>query len=96
MTGPQAIYTSSTTEGHDHTFAIQLTDFENPPSTGVSGETSRTLEHTHHVSVSMDELARVQAGGSVTVTTSSTLAHAHVSTFVKVSSLGRDGGLVTP
>ena len=92
--GAQATYTSSTTEGHHHTFSIQIADFENPPSGGVSGRTSTALEHTHTVSVSMEQLANVQAGQSVTITTSSTLAHTHTFTFVKVAE--RDGGFVVP
>lgn len=91
----QAIYTSSITAGHDHTFSIDFVSFVNPPTGGVSGETSTSAGHTHHVFVAMDELARVEAGGSVTVTTTSAAGHSHVFTFVKVAPPGgRDGGLV--
>lgn len=95
-TATQAIYTSSITSGHDHTFSIAFVSFANPPSGGVSGETSSAQGHTHHVFVSMDDLSRVEVGGTVTVTTTTAVGHSHVFTFVKVANPGRDGGLVSP
>jgi hypothetical protein len=92
----QAIYTSSITIGHDHTFSISFASFTNPPAGGVSGETSTSDGHTHHVFVAMEDLARVELGSSVTATTTTTAGHNHVFTFVKVANPGRDGGLVSP
>src|SRR5262249_8730905 len=46
VSGGQATYTSSFVQGHDHTFGIALTSFSNPPSGGVSGDTSNNQGHT--------------------------------------------------
>ena len=103
VSGSQAIYTSSVTQFHDHTFTIPLASFVTPPSGGVSGDTSNTSGHTHHVSISMNDLANVQAGSAVVVVTSIASGHSHVFTFVRVTAAARDGGaserdgaLVTP
>jgi hypothetical protein len=95
-TATQAIYTSSISSGHDHTFSVRFVDFSNPPAGGVSGETSLTSAHTHHVFISMEDLSSVELGNSVQVTTTTASGHSHVFTFVKVVNPGRDGGLVTP
>ena len=95
-TATQAIYTSSLTAGHDHTFSIDFVSFSNPPTGGVSGETSISSAHTHHVFVTMAQLSAVEVGGSAQVTTTTTSGHTHLFTFVKVARPGRDGGLVTP
>lgn len=103
VSGSQAIYTSSVTQFHDHTFTIPLDAFTTPPSGGVSGDTSNTSGHTHHVSISMSDLAKVQTGSAVVVVTSVTQAHSHVFTFVRLTAAPSDGGgserdgaLVTP
>ncbi|HVW27411.1 MAG TPA: hypothetical protein VHC69_18735 [Polyangiaceae bacterium] len=103
VNGSQAIYTSSVTQFHDHTFTIPLDAFTTPPSDGVSGDTSNTSDHTHHVSISMNDLAKVQAGSAVVVVTSVAKGHSHVFTFVRVTAaphdggaIERDGALVTP
>lgn len=85
LNGSQAVYTSSENQGHHHTFGIDLSAFTSPPSSGVSGDTSSDLQHTHTVSVSAADLANVESGGSVMVTTSSSSGHTHVFTFVKVA-----------
>jgi hypothetical protein len=95
VSGTQAIYSSSVSQDHFHTFGIPLTDFISPPSGGLSGDTSNDAGHTHHVSISMDEFASMQTGSSVAVTTTEVSGHTHVFTFVKLSAT-QDGGLVTP
>lgn len=85
VSGNQAVYTSSNVAVHTHTFGIDLTDFTTPPANGVSGETSENAQHTHTVSVSMADLANVETGQSVMITTSNVAGHTHVFTFVKVS-----------
>lgn len=85
VNGNQAVYTSSNVAAHTHTFGINLTDFTTPPANGVSGETSDNAQHTHTVSVSAADLASVETGQSVMITTSNVAGHTHVFTFVKVS-----------
>ncbi len=96
VSGSQAIYTSSTTQDHFHTFGIPLVDFINPPSGGVNSETSTEAGHMHNVTIAMDEFANLQAGKSVAVTTSNVSGHTHVFTFIKLSAAAQEGGLVTP
>lgn len=105
VSGSQALYSSSVAQDHFHTFGIPLIDFINAPSGGLSGDTSNAANHTHHVSISMDEFANMQNGSSVAITTSNVSGHTHVFTFVKLSTLpqvkdagvvAKDGALVTP
>ena len=81
--GAQIIYTSSTNDEHSHTFALDTSALMQPPTNGVSGNTSNNSGHTHTVSISADQLQSVNTGESVKVTTSSS-GHTHVFTFVKV------------
>jgi len=85
VSGSQAVYASSEVLAHHHTFGIELGYFTNPPSSGLSGETSEEGQHHHSVSVSMADLQSVETGNSVTVTTGTTAGHSHVFTFTKVS-----------
>jgi hypothetical protein len=96
VTGGQAVYTSSVVQAHSHTFGIDLTAFSNPPSGGVNGSTSLNQAHIHRVSISMDQLASVQVGRSVIVTTSTDSGHNHAFMFVRVAGPTGDGGLVKP
>ena len=96
VTGGQAIYTCSVVQAHTHTFGVDLTAFSNPPSGGVSGSTSTNQAHIHRVSVSMDQLAKVQMGSSVVVTTSTDSGHNHAFTFVRVAGSASDAGHATP
>jgi hypothetical protein len=84
VSGSEAVYTSSNVAAHTHTFGIELENFKEPPSNGVSGLTSDNAQHTHTVSVSASDLANVEKGSSVIVTTSSNAGHTHVFTFVRV------------
>jgi hypothetical protein len=83
--GGQSVYTSSITGGHDHTFTIDDTSFTAPPDAGVSGDTSTDSSHSHSVSVTSAQLASVETGDSVSVTTGVAGGHTHVFTFVKVA-----------
>jgi hypothetical protein len=95
VSGSQAIFTSSTAQEHFHTFGVPLTDFLNPPSGGLSGDTSVNASHSHHVTIAMSEFASMQAGSSVAITTSNVSGHTHVFTFIKLSAAAQDGGLHT-
>jgi hypothetical protein len=94
VSGSQAIFTSSLAQDHSHTFNIPITDFINPPSGGLSGDTSSSAEHTHHVSIALSEFQAMQTGSSVAITTSLVSGHTHVFTFVKLSAIPKDGGVV--
>jgi len=85
VSGSQVVYTSSTVQAHHHTFGIALMAFTQPPAEGVSGSTSTDSDHAHAVSVSSEQLANVQSGQTVTVTTSEVSGHTHIFTFIKVS-----------
>jgi hypothetical protein len=85
VNGTQAVYASSEVDAHHHTFGIDMSAFTKPPEAGVSGDTSSEAAHTHTVSVSVSDLESVESGGTVKVTTSSSVGHTHVFTFVKVS-----------
>lgn len=95
VSGSQAIYTSSVVQNHDHTFALDLADFVNPPSGGVSGDTSLNASHTHQVSIPMGELETLKSGSVVAITTTVVSGHSHTFTFIRLSP-GHDAGLVTP
>ncbi len=100
VVGNQAVYTSSVSGNHSHTFGIDLGDFASPPMAGVSGNTSVAFGHSHAVSVSMDDLAMVDAGQTVEVTAEAgSTGHTHVLTLVKIgtgsSSSSGDAGAPT-
>jgi hypothetical protein len=78
------IYTSSTDEAHFHTFSFDDADLTTPPAAGVSGATSNNEDHTHMVSISMDQLTQVGMSMSVQVATSFDSGHSHLFTFTKI------------
>jgi hypothetical protein len=82
--GTQTIYSSSNDQSHFHTFALDDGALTDPPSAGVSGETSLAQSHTHSVTISSDQLQQVGMGQSVIVITSSNSGHTHAFTFTKV------------
>jgi hypothetical protein len=82
ISGTNAIYTSSIDGDHAHTFEIALTAFTAP--TDVHGETSSDEGHTHSVAISGADLANVQSGRTVKVTTGTSESHAHVLTIVRI------------
>jgi hypothetical protein len=91
--GADAIrFTSDTTGGHTHDFLIAMSTLEQPPSGGVSGDTTVTLNHDHIVSLSQDELAAIQAGQAVSKQTTVVDGHLHTFKFQLPHAQGADGG----
>ncbi|MCX6560771.1 MAG: hypothetical protein NTZ26_09705 [Candidatus Aminicenantes bacterium] len=76
-------FTSSTTDSHSHTFVVQKTEVDAPPTTGISRQTGSTNGHTHTFTMTQADLQNVLAGTPVTVTTGDTSAHHHDFTISK-------------
>jgi hypothetical protein len=75
--------TSSVVDYHDHTVCVLTTDLTNPPQTGARYTTSSNGGHTHTVTLTQAQLASIENGDDVTITTSSNVdpqnnvAHTH-------------------
>lgn len=67
--------TSTVTNNHTHTLCVPTSDLTNPPSAGVTYNTSTDANHSHTVQLSQAQLQSINGGGSVTVTTSAPAAH---------------------
>ena len=63
--------TSSFESQHTHTLCVLTTDLTTPPSAGVSYTTSIDSSHSHKVSLGQADLAAINAGQTVMVTSSS-------------------------
>lgn len=83
-------FTSDTTGGHTHDFFIAMSTLEQPPSGGISGDTTVTLNHDHVVSLSQDELAAIQAGQAVSKQTTVVDGHLHTFKFLLSSAQSHD------
>jgi len=75
--------TSSCNGGHTHDFEVAAMDLSSPPAAGVSGDSSVYDDdgHSHTVTLTMAQLAQIQSGTAVTVTSGVTLSHAHTFVF---------------
>jgi hypothetical protein len=86
-TGQTKDFTSTTANGHSHTFTMNRSDIDSPPSGGITRDTATTDYHSHSVTVSQSDLMAMQTGASKTVTTSAVNAdgsvHTHDFTFSK-------------
>lgn len=82
--GQTLTFTSSNDLDHTHTVLLQVTELSAPPAAGVDKTTSNVLSHTHTVALTEAELASIEAGSSVTKTTSEDDAHSHTFTFTKM------------
>jgi hypothetical protein len=74
--------TSTTVLGHAHMVCVLATDLANPPAGGVTYTTTTSssatiASHNHTVTLTAAQLATINAGQSVTVTTSITTSHTH-------------------
>jgi hypothetical protein len=71
--------------GHSHDFTIMNTDLATPPAAGVNGNTSPydDDQHVHTVALTQAELQSIQAGGTVTKTSGTTVNHSHDFRFRK-------------
>lgn len=74
--------TSTVDDGHSHTVCVLTTDLTNPPAAGVT-YTSSSVGHTHHITLTMAQLASINGGDSVTVTSTSDAGHTHNWTIKK-------------
>ncbi len=73
-------FTSSSDDGHTHTASLLLTDISAPPVGGATKTTSLDQSHTHTVSLTEADLDSIQAGNTVTKTTSEDETPGHVHT----------------
>ena len=85
--GTSLIVTSSCDGGHDHDFSVAHTDLATPPAAGVSGNSTPydDDQHVHTVSITQAQLAMIQAGQTVSITSGTTLNHSHVFNFKKAA-----------
>jgi hypothetical protein len=71
---------STVVDGHTHTLCVPQADLSSPPAAGQSYTTS-VNGHAHEVTLTAADLMSIAGGGTVTVTTSITLGHAHMFTL---------------
>ena len=76
-------FTSSTVQSHNHTVTLTQSEVQSPPSAGIFRETSSSVYHTHSVTLSQADLESVNAGNTVTISTSVTSGHSHTFDFKK-------------
>ncbi len=79
-------FTSTTTNGHSHTFTMNQSDITSPPSGGITRDTSVSNYHSHSVTISQSDLQAMNSGASKTITTSVNSYggdHTHDFTFSK-------------
>ena len=62
--------TSTVVDAHDHMVCVLTSDLTNPPAAGVTYTSTNASGHTHSVTLTHDQLAAVEAGTEVTVTSS--------------------------
>jgi hypothetical protein len=84
------MFTSSITEGHNHTFSMTVQEIDSPPSGGISRDTSTTLNHMHVVTLTAAQMDQIAAGQVVTMDTS--LVQNHLHTFAFSLAAGGAGG----
>jgi hypothetical protein len=77
-------FTSSLDDGHTHTVDLAKADVSTPPDGGRTETTSLDQAHTHTVVLTDSDFAAINAGSSVTKTTSEdeTPGHVHTHQFV--------------
>jgi hypothetical protein len=70
--------TSTVSEGHTHTVCVLTTDLSNPPANGMTYTSSDVDGHTHNIMLTMAQLASINSGTQVTVTsTAAADGHTH-------------------
>jgi hypothetical protein len=83
--GANIVYTSNEVNLHSHSFGIPIPSFDNPPLSGITGETTSAQAHTHGLNISQEALRRASTGQTVKVTSSESFGHIHVFTIVRVA-----------
>lgn len=76
-------FTSTNVQSHSHTFTMNQSDINSPPSGGITRDTSVSSGHSHSVTISQSDLMAMQTGASETITTSVVSSHSHDFTFSK-------------
>jgi hypothetical protein len=89
-TGPSSltarIFSTTTVNGHFHMVTIDQKDVQAPPQLGLSDTTTLSRDHAHSLAISELELATVNEGTPVTLTTGTSDvggAHTHEVTIRK-------------
>ena len=67
-------------DGHTHTVDLADADIASPPTSGRVLTTSLVLAHTHTVTLTEADFASIDAGNTVTITTSEDETPGHVHT----------------
>jgi len=80
-------FTSSVVDSHTHKVQISMADLTSAQGMGESLVTSSTVRHVHVVELTQAEMNAIDAGQTVTKTTSRARSHAHVFTFAKNASV---------
>jgi hypothetical protein len=73
-------FTSSQDDGHTHTVDLAKVDISAPPAAGRTETTSLDQSHTHTVTLTEADFASIDAGNTVTKTTSEDETPGHVHT----------------
>ncbi len=73
---------SSVDAGHSHFVCVPAADLESPPADGATYETTNVAGHTHTIDLTMEQLASLADGESVSVETSLVNGHTHSVTLV--------------
>jgi hypothetical protein len=71
--------TSTVNAGHSHLLCVSASDLSSPPAAGMTytSSASGSGPHTHTVTLLAVQLMQIQAGQSVTVTSSNNVGHTH-------------------
>ena len=83
--------TSTVNESHVHMVCVLTSDLTNPPAGGATYTTTNVSSHTHTVMLTKDQLAMIESGATVMITSSSTVdpldgrAHTHAFSIVKTT-----------
>ena len=81
--------TSTVSAAHTHSLCVLTSDLTSPPAAGVTYRTSEEGSHDHTVTLSMAQLASIEASTPVTVTSSNVIdpytgnPHTHGFTITK-------------
>ncbi len=73
---------TSVDAGHSHFVCVPAADLESPPAAGATYETTNVGGHTHTIDLTMQQLASLAEGESVSVETSLVNGHTHAVTLV--------------
>ncbi len=76
--GKTYLWTSSTVnQTHTHTYTLTMDNLTNPPSAGLSTNTSSEPGHSHTVSLTLAQLTSISQGASIQTSTGVTQGHQH-------------------